>query len=90
MCIVLPAGFRIAVNIAGRDFERQGPDDPKLPFPARGSGPGFITIATIAQQTYSPATRHCIQDPVLIILGATMRGFHALQASSVWPTSSRE
>jgi len=39
MCIVLPAGFRIAVNIAGRDFERPGPDDPKLPFPARGSGP---------------------------------------------------
>ena len=39
MCIVLPAGFRIAVNIAGRDFERPGTDDPKLPFPARGSGP---------------------------------------------------
>jgi uncharacterized protein len=39
MCIVLPAGFRIALNIAGRDFERPGTDDPKLPFPARGSGP---------------------------------------------------
>ena len=24
MCIVLPAGFRIAMNIAGRDFERPG------------------------------------------------------------------
>ena len=39
MCIVLPAGFRIAVNIAGRDFERPGMDDPNFPFPARGSGP---------------------------------------------------
>jgi len=39
MCIVLPPGFRIAVNIAGCDFERPGTDDPKLPFPARGSGP---------------------------------------------------
>jgi hypothetical protein len=39
MCIVLPAGFRIAINIAGRDFERPGMDDPKSPFPARGSGP---------------------------------------------------
>jgi hypothetical protein len=39
MCIVLPAGFRIAVNIAGRDFERPGTDDRGLPFPARGSGP---------------------------------------------------
>jgi hypothetical protein len=27
------------VNIAGRDFERPGTDDPNLPFPARGSGP---------------------------------------------------
>jgi predicted acyl esterase len=39
MCIVLPAGFRLAVNIAGRDFERPGTDDSKSPFPARGSGP---------------------------------------------------
>ena len=39
MCIVLPAGFRLAVNIAGRDFERPGNDDSKSPFPARGSGP---------------------------------------------------
>jgi uncharacterized protein len=38
-CIVLPAGFRLAINIAGRDFERPGTDDPKSPFPARGSGP---------------------------------------------------
>ena len=38
-CIVLPAGFRLAINIAGHDFERPGTDDPKSPFPARGSGP---------------------------------------------------
>ena len=39
MSIVLPAGSRLAINIAGRDFERPGMDDSKSPFPARGSGP---------------------------------------------------
>jgi hypothetical protein len=38
MCIVLPAGFRIAVNIAGKDFERPGADSNPA-FRSRGSGP---------------------------------------------------
>lgn len=38
MCIVLPAGFRIAVNITGKDFERPGADS-NPPFRSRGSGP---------------------------------------------------
>lgn len=38
MCIVLPAGFRIAVNIAGKDFERPGTDAIQA-FRSRGSGP---------------------------------------------------
>jgi predicted acyl esterase len=37
-CIVLPAGFRIAINIAGKDFERPG-DDANPAFRSRGSGP---------------------------------------------------
>ena len=37
-CVVLPAGFRIALNIAGKDFERSGGD--AIPsFRSRGSGP---------------------------------------------------
>jgi predicted acyl esterase len=38
MCIILPAGFRIAVNIGGRDFERSG-SDANPAFRSRGSGP---------------------------------------------------
>ncbi len=38
MCIVLPAGYRIAVNIAGKDFERPG-GDANPAFRSRGSGP---------------------------------------------------
>ncbi|MGE5301746.1 MAG: CocE/NonD family hydrolase C-terminal non-catalytic domain-containing protein, partial [Alphaproteobacteria bacterium] len=38
MCIVLPAGYRIAVNITGKDFERAGPDANPA-FRSRGSGP---------------------------------------------------
>jgi uncharacterized protein len=38
MCIVLPAGFRIAVNISGKDFERPGADSNPA-FRSRGSGP---------------------------------------------------
>ena len=38
MCIVLPAGFRIAVNITGKDFERPGADSNPA-FRSRGSGP---------------------------------------------------
>ena len=63
MCIVLPPGFRIAVNIAGRDFDRPGMDDPNFPFPARGWVLGCTTIVTIAPRTYSRATRRCIRDP---------------------------
>jgi predicted acyl esterase len=37
-CIVLPAGFRLAVTISGRDFERPG-GDASPAFPTRGSGP---------------------------------------------------
>jgi len=38
MNIVLPAGYRIAVNIAGKDFERPG-GDANPAFRSRGSGP---------------------------------------------------
>lgn len=37
-CIILPAGFRLAVNIAGKDFERPG-GDANPAFRSRGSGP---------------------------------------------------
>ena len=37
-CIVLPRGFRLAVVIAGKDFQRPGPDQIPV-FPSRGSGP---------------------------------------------------
>jgi len=38
MCIVLPAGFRLALDIRGKDFERAGPDSNPA-FRSRGSGP---------------------------------------------------
>ncbi|MEU2680495.1 CocE/NonD family hydrolase [Streptomyces sp. NPDC007107] len=38
-CIVLPAGFRVALQISGHDFERPTPDDPTGAWIARGSGP---------------------------------------------------
>lgn len=37
-CIVLPKGFRLAVNIAGQDFDRPGPAVEAY-VPSRGSGP---------------------------------------------------
>ena len=37
-CIILPKGFRLAVVIAGTDFERPGPDQIPV-FLTRGSGP---------------------------------------------------
>ena len=37
-CIILPAGFRLALNVAGKDFERPGKAEPGY-IPARGSGP---------------------------------------------------
>jgi uncharacterized protein len=41
-CIVLPAGYRLAVTIAGKDFERPG-DDASSAFRTRGSGPWLHT-----------------------------------------------
>jgi uncharacterized protein len=38
MSVVLPAGYRIAVNISGKDFERPG-GDANPAFRSRGSGP---------------------------------------------------
>ncbi|MDV7241735.1 MULTISPECIES: CocE/NonD family hydrolase [Rhodococcus] len=38
-CIILPAGYRIALQISGHDFERPTPDDPTGAWTARGSGP---------------------------------------------------
>ena len=41
-CVVLPAGYRIALNIAGKDFEREG--EPLGEYsPMRGSGPFLHT-----------------------------------------------
>ena len=37
-CIVLPKGFRLAVNISGQDFDRPGPSVEAY-VPSRGSGP---------------------------------------------------
>ncbi|MEK9662111.1 MAG: peptidase S15, partial [Alphaproteobacteria bacterium] len=37
-CIVLPKGFRLAVNISGQDFDRPGPAVEAY-VPSRGSGP---------------------------------------------------
>jgi uncharacterized protein len=42
-CIVLPAGYRLALVIGGRDFERPGSDDGGSAIPARGSGPWLHT-----------------------------------------------
>ncbi|MEJ2867753.1 CocE/NonD family hydrolase [Actinomycetospora sp. OC33-EN08] len=38
-CIVLPAGYRIGLQISGHDFEREPPDDPNEAWVSRGSGP---------------------------------------------------
>ncbi|MEE2746728.1 MAG: CocE/NonD family hydrolase [Pseudomonadota bacterium] len=37
-CIVLPKGFRVALNVAGQDFDRRGPSVEAY-VPSRGSGP---------------------------------------------------
>jgi hypothetical protein len=39
---VLPAGYRLAVTIAGKDFERPG-EDANSAFRSRGSGPWLHT-----------------------------------------------
>lgn len=38
-CVVLPAGYRVALQIGGHDFERPGPEDNSVVWTARGSGP---------------------------------------------------
>jgi predicted acyl esterase len=42
-CVVLPARYRIALQIGGRDFEREEPDDPNEAWTSRGSGPWLHT-----------------------------------------------
>jgi len=42
-CIILPAGFRIALQISGHDFERPPSDDPNEAWMSRGSGPWLHT-----------------------------------------------
>jgi predicted acyl esterase len=41
--IILPAGFRLALQISGKDFEREKVDNPNEPWVARGSGPWLHT-----------------------------------------------
>ncbi|MTD53282.1 CocE/NonD family hydrolase [Amycolatopsis pithecellobii] len=42
-CIVLPAGYRLGLQISGHDFEREPPDDPNEAWVSRGSGPWLHT-----------------------------------------------
>ncbi|UGU30660.1 CocE/NonD family hydrolase [Mycolicibacterium smegmatis] len=42
-CIVLPAGYRIALQISGHDFEREEPKDGNEAWVSRGSGPWLHT-----------------------------------------------
>jgi predicted acyl esterase len=42
-CVVLPAGFRLALQISGHDFEREPPKDPNEAWVSRGSGPFLHT-----------------------------------------------
>nr|WP_308404025.1 CocE/NonD family hydrolase C-terminal non-catalytic domain-containing protein [Streptomyces rhizosphaericus] len=42
-CIVLPAGYRLGLQIGGHDFEREPPDDPNEAWISRGSGPWLHT-----------------------------------------------
>ncbi|KAH6663518.1 peptidase S15 [Halenospora varia] len=42
-CIILPAGFRLALQISGHDFERPPSDDPNEAWMSRGSGPWLHT-----------------------------------------------
>ena len=41
--VVLPAGYRVAFQISGHDFEREPPDDPNEAWVSRGSGPWLHT-----------------------------------------------
>ncbi len=42
-CIVLPAGYRLALTIGGRDFERPAAEDSSEVWTSRGSGPWLHT-----------------------------------------------
>lgn len=42
-CIVLPVGYRLALVVGGRDFERPGTPDTGSVFTAKGSGPWLHT-----------------------------------------------
>jgi predicted acyl esterase len=43
-CIALPAGYQVALQISGHDFEREvPPDDPNTMWTSRGSGPYLHT-----------------------------------------------
>ena len=42
-CIVLPAGFRLALQVSGHDFERPPSDDANEAWTSRGSGPWLHT-----------------------------------------------
>ena len=40
-CIVVPAGYRVALTVRGRDYEYEGQDRSEAanPYPSRGCGP---------------------------------------------------
>lgn len=42
-CIILPAGFKLALQISGKDFERPPSDNPNEAWLSRGSGPWLHT-----------------------------------------------
>ncbi|GAA2346060.1 hypothetical protein SVIO_004700 [Streptomyces violaceusniger] len=42
-CIVLPANYRLGLQISGHDFEREPPDEPHEAWVSRGSGPWLHT-----------------------------------------------
>ncbi|WP_275559415.1 CocE/NonD family hydrolase C-terminal non-catalytic domain-containing protein [Streptomyces sp. 5-6(2022)] len=42
-CIVLPASYRLGLQISGHDFERELPDEPHEAWVSRGSGPWLHT-----------------------------------------------
>ncbi|GAA1826787.1 CocE/NonD family hydrolase [Pseudonocardia ailaonensis] len=44
-CVVLPAGYRVALQVGGHDFEREPPEDPNEAWVSRGSGPWLHTHA---------------------------------------------
>ena len=43
--IVLPAGFRLALQVSGKDFEREAPKDSNEAWVSKGSGPWLHNLA---------------------------------------------